>query len=273
MLDVQAEIDVIKRTVPRGPARVEAVAQLLARWAAEDVPAPPVAKADPATVDDPSPAYQRLMAYAQTHLDLGEVGDILAGLKLAAQEHPELRQAYEEARLACLEVTPCPEPDETDPATPPPDTQETAMPPAHADLTKGTPTAPQTATVAWLYAIDLCKAEKPSMSYVQASDQARLENPNLFKLYVHEQRYPTPTAPQVAKQAPLTYEAVLKRVDAEVTAHPEMTRMAAFVALLTAQEGTPAFPAIHQAYRKYQLGGDGLRDHDEARLASASAGK
>jgi hypothetical protein len=61
-----------------------------------------------------------------------------------------------------------------------------------------------------------------------------------------------------------TYDTILQRADLRKASTPEMTRRDALIAL--GQEH-PDEPAYYEAYRRYQVGGDGLRDYDEACIA------
>jgi hypothetical protein len=278
MINVQTEIDIIKRSLPRGPARAQALTRLAERVSAEwsRTPAPaarvPVTKAD-ASMADPGPEWNELLTHARIALELGEVPDIMTGLAQAARKYPQLRQQYEAAQLACLPGATCPTTDEADAGAPPLHPQETDMDPAQDDrLTKGSQAEPTSATAELLERIAKRQAAEPSLSYQQASDQVLGEDRVLYQAYVAEQRLPQPRGRQVTKREPLSYEAVLKMADAQVAQRPAITRMQALVELLEAHQGMEDFGAIHQAYRKYHVGGDGLRDFEEARLAKVSAG-
>jgi hypothetical protein len=221
-----------------------------------------------AGVEDPAPAWGQLMTYARTKLEMGEVGDILEGLAQAGQEHPELRQQYEAAQLACVRGMSPPQADETDP---PPETQETApMAQPQDALTKALQDAPPSATAAWLTCIAKCQEAQPTLSYVAASDQARLDNPRIYKLYVAEQRLPQPPLPPVHKRAAPAYEAIVKAADARKASQPGMTRGEALFAL--GQEH-PHEPEYYEAYRRHHVSAAGIRDHDEVRLTKVRAGK
>jgi hypothetical protein len=252
---------------PRYGAAAERYGRQLARpRRAGHTAAPvPIVKTDPATGDTPSPAYQHLMAYAQTKLDLGEVRDILEGLAQVAAEHPDLRQHYEAAQLACLAGQVRPTADEADTQ------KETDMDPAQDALTKGAPADPASATTTLLTRIAKRQQEKPQLSYEQASLQVFRADPLLHRAYVHEQRYPQPQGRPVEKRAPLAPEAIEKMVDE--AQRPQMSRMAAWQEVLTSHEGRPDFGTVYEQYRKYQTSPAALRAHDADVLAKTRAGK
>jgi hypothetical protein len=269
---------ILKRAKDHGEPLTPALRQLAKLVRAEDVPAPPVAKATaPAATQlatSEGPAYEQLRYEGDLLFRTGQVGSSWEGMGQYAADHPELiDQIRAEERAGKSDGrSPRPTTDEADP--PPLHQQESAMEPPHDDrLTKGSPAAPQTATAAWLDQIAKCQQEQPTLTYQQASDLAHLENPNLFRLHVEEQRWPQPSLPSVGKQAPLASEAIRKMVDAEVAQHPGMSRMEAWQQVLKAHEGGVDFGAVYKAYRQYQVSDQALQDHDAARLAKARAGK
>jgi hypothetical protein len=213
-------------------------------------------KARTPTRDGPSSAWSQLQTYARTKLELGEVVDMLEGLLQAAQEHPELRQAYEAEQLACLEGKTHPTTDEDDPIIPPVHKKESGM-----------DTRPSPATQEMLTRITKRQQEQPTLTYEQASAQVLREDPEIYRDYLDEQRHPQPRSRQVEKRDLPAYETVLKMVAHQRTQHPEMSSADAWFQVLKKHEGREEFNTVWECYRKYQVSAEGLRDHDAAVLA------
>jgi hypothetical protein len=131
----------------------------------------------------------------------------------------------------------------------------------------------ETAEERWLAAIATHQAEHARLTYQQSSDAVRKSHATLYDAYVWEQRHPgrhpgQPYRP-VTKQAAPSYETILKQVTQQAQA-AGVTRDTVFASLLAEQEGTPAFPALHKAYRQFHAT-DGVRDRDAAALGQSIA--
>jgi hypothetical protein len=250
----ETAVAIVKRAVARGDT---AWATQLAKQLATD-----------------TASYEQLRQEGDLLFRVGLAPSPWEGMAQHAAEHPELVEAIraEERATHSDRRTARPEADATD--TPPRYHQESDMDTAHNDrLTKGAPAAPPTATEAWLACIAKRQTEQPELTYIAASDVARREEPALYAAYTAAMRLPQHRGQPVAKREPLAPEAVQKMVDAHVAQHPEEPRMAAWQAVLTAHEGTEAFGAVYEQYRKYQTSDEARRDHIDARLATGRAGQ
>jgi hypothetical protein len=128
----------------------------------------------------------------------------------------------------------------------------------------GMETPPTTATDTLMRRITKRQQDAPALSFQDASTQVLREDPDLYQEYLDEQRQHQPRQRPVEKRDASTREAIEKMVEAQVFQRPTLTRMDAWQEVLKSHEGQADFGAIYEAYRRYQISAEALRDHDAA---------
>ena len=196
--------------------------------------------------DVPTPAYEELRLQGECLFRAGLAGSTWEGMGQYAADHPEAFAAYvEECRHAH------------------------GQPDVRLTKAMATLAPPPPAIETFMEAIATRQAAEPGLSFVQASDLVRKEVPEVYDRYVRDARAPHLRGQPLVKQAaPPSYAQVMKQVDAEVAAQPEVTREQVLLAMLKAHpEGSEAFHQLYRHYRQYQVSGDALRDRDAAAVA------
>jgi hypothetical protein len=226
-----------------------------------------------------SKAFNELRLLGQAYFETGQAASAWEGLGRASRERPDLVEQFIKDKIAdeALRIGTAATTKSLSA------TRSTSMSTRPVPLTYGErqrlakvqkqadPAPPRSATDVLMDRIAQRQADHPELSFVEASNLVRKEQPELYDQYAWESRHPHLPPRPVAKQTPpvLTPEAVLKTARAHAAAHGTRCRDE-LLTMVKEQQGTPHFAAVYQAYTRYHTG-QGVDDWYEERIGTGQA--
>jgi hypothetical protein len=115
---------------------------------------------------------------------------------------------------------------------------------------------------------------QPMLTRVQAQEHVAHEDPALWERQRHMHLYGRELPAPVEKEAPPSYEQVMKTVDTRRAGRANVSREQMLIAMLKElPHGSEVFHHMYAMYRYYHVSGDALRDRDAAVLAKGRSGQ